>query len=51
MVLWNAYKYNIYYVRYADKIDIGNEVLVHENNGLTPKQVTKVSRIIMKGNS
>ena len=37
-------------VRYADTIKIGNEVLVYDNEGLSPKKVTNVTNLILKGN-
>ena len=37
--------------RYADKICIGDEVLVHESNVLVPQKVMNITKTVMQGNS
>ena len=60
---WNWKRYQIYAkfklrnhneifsVRYADQLSIGDEVLVQENNELIPVKVNNVSSVAMQGNS
>ena len=45
-----TYKMSII-IRYADQINIGDEVLIQENDKLTHGIVTSVSSSIMQGNS
>ena len=44
--LWNIY---IIFFRYADQVAIGDEVLVLENDDLTPTKVINVSSFNMQG--
>ena len=40
----------IFSFRYADQVAIGDEVLVQENDGLTPSKVINVTSSTMQGN-
>ena len=44
--LWNIY---IIFFRYADQVAVGDEVLVLENDDLTPTKVINVSSFNMQG--
>ena len=36
--------------RFGDQVLVGDEVLVHENDDLTPAEVTKISSGVKQGN-
>ena len=39
----------LFFLRYADQLSITDEVLVHQNDKLTPDKVINVSSLIMQG--
>ena len=43
-------KHIIFFFRYADQVSIGYEVLVEENDQLTPTKVTHVVALTIQGN-
>ena len=42
-------KYSCWLFRYADHIEVGDEVLVQGNDELTPANVTNISSEVMQG--